>query len=294
MSDTPRRGFSSPEPDEQDASVHRPARRAADNDYYESIFADGGRAAPDPGPGDGGPDTKDDVLAAFASPEESRRSAKKDSSGSMVGIIMAALIIVGLIGAGLILHGADHNGEQLSAPEPSATFSVDPDSALRVEGKPMSKLGPGDMEPNSVLIPDLTILAPVRDVSTFSTVKGQRSMDIPSDPADAAWWTKSAPLVGGTHGPTTVTGHVAWGDDWGAFHHLSQARAGMVVWTKNEDGKTQKWLVNKVYVRPRTEFPQELWFDKGPRRLVLITCGGEPVHNHFPDNVFVEAVPVVK
>lgn len=294
MSDTPRRGFSSSEPDKQDASVHRPARRAADDDYYESIFADGGEAAPDPGPGDPGPDTKDDVLAAFAAPEESRRSAKKDSSGSMVGIIMAALIIVGLIGAGLILHGVDHNGEQLSAPEPSATFSLDPDSALRVEGKPMSKLGPGDMEPNSVLIPDLTILAPVRDVSTFSTVKGQRSMDIPSDPADAAWWTKSAPLVGGTHGPTTVTGHVAWGDDWGAFHHLSQARAGMVVWTKNEDGKTQKWLVNKVYVRPRTEFPQELWSDKGPRRLVLITCGGEPVHNHFPDNVFVEAVPVVK
>lgn len=289
MSDTPRRGFSSPEPDDPDATtIRRPARRAAADDYYESIFADVGVAS-DPGPDDGGPDTKDDV---FASPEESRPPAKEDSSGSMVGVIMAALIIVGLIGAGLILHGTSHNGEQLPAPEPSATFSLDPDSALRVEGKPMSKLGPGDMEPNSVLIPDLTILAPVRDVSTFSTVKGQKSMDIPSDPADAAWWTKSAPLVGGAHGPTTVTGHVAWGDDWGAFHHLSQARAGMVVWTKNKDGRTQKWVVNKVYVRPRTEFPQELWSDKGARRLVLITCGGEPVNNHFPDNVFVEAIPV--
>lgn len=290
MNDTPRRGFTSPEPDDPDATtIRRPARRAAaDDDYYESIFADVG-AASDPGPDDGGPNTKDDV---FASPEESHPPAKADSSGSMVGIIMAALIIVGLIGAGLILHGTSHNGEQLPAPEPSATFSLDPDSALRVEGKPMSKLGPGDMEPNSVLIPDLTILAPVRDVSTFSTVKGQKSMDIPSDPADAAWWTKSAPLVGGAHGPTTVTGHVAWGDDWGAFHHLSQARAGMVVWTKNKDGRTQKWVVNKVYVRPRTEFPQELWSDKGARRLVLITCGGEPVHNHFPDNVFVEAIPV--
>lgn len=102
--------------------------------------------------------------------------------------------------------------------------------------------------------------------------------------------------VGGT-GTTLITGHI---DNLyqgaGAFYNLRLAEPGEIVSTTDGDGHTVHWRVISMRVVVKAKLPPSVFNDRfGPRRLVLVTCGGpivySPYGNYYLDNVIVTAVP---
>jgi hypothetical protein len=123
-------------------------------------------------------------------------------------------------------------------------------------------------------------------------------------------WVEAAELVvpaerdevgrfGGDRGTTLLVGHVT-NDGPGVFVDLARLRARDLVYVTSADGRRTSWRVVSRRTVPKDALPDSLWSHEGPRRLVLVTCGGEVVEalNHdgtlsreYLDNLLVTAVP---
>jgi hypothetical protein len=59
-------------------------------------------------------------------------------------------------------------------------------------------------------------------------------------------------------------------------------------------GGTATYRVVSVRSYPKTALPTNVWSLRGPRRLVLVTCGGpfDEAAGHYRDNIVLTAVPV--
>jgi sortase (surface protein transpeptidase) len=59
------------------------------------------------------------------------------------------------------------------------------------------------------------------------------------------------------------------------------------------DGKTTTYKVVSVRTMLKERLPTDIWSQKGPNHLVVVTCGGPFDHatGHYRDNVVVTAVP---
>jgi hypothetical protein len=79
----------------------------------------------------------------------------------------------------------------------------------------------------------------------------------------------------------------------GVFSRLAQVRPGAEVMVGAQRRVTH-WRVVSVRAYPKAELPHLVWAgDRGPRRLVLVTCGGPvlPDGSGYADNVLVIARP---
>lgn len=148
---------------------------------------------------------------------------------------------------------------------------------------------PTNMRANTIEFPDLRVYAPLLSVS----VK-QSDIVVPFDAHEVGVYNGAAPLTASA-GSTALVGHVTNGAVRGAFYPLAGAERGMTIWTRDGKHVARSWVVRRVVTYPRTGLPDRLFESVGPRRLVLITCGGEVTWvgsaRHYADNVVVEAVP---
>jgi len=136
-----------------------------------------------------------------------------------------------------------------------------------------------------------TATAPVDRVQTL----GDGSLELPEDPQRMGWWSGSSP-AGTPYGSVVVAGHLdsrLFGVGFAA--HMAVLARGDVVLLTDAD-QERRYRVRTRYLLPRTRLSAlaALFSDRGPARLVLITCGGtyDRARGAYSDNFVVEATPL--
>jgi Sortase domain len=249
----------------------------------------------------------------------------------LAALIVASVLVAG--GAGLIGWGAQASGH-IAVPAPAHTFDVATIGASPVDAGPVdatpidatpidaAPIGAGSTSPgassttpaalspahppsashkpapppkptNRLVIPSLRVNAVLLDESIVNN-----SLTIPDDVDDVGHYRAGAPLVGSV-GTVLLAGHVnERGQGNGALFELARIAANAVVQTVTAAGATSTWHVTSVHEVNKAALPQDIFAAGGPRRLVVVTCGGalEPIPGDpgafsYQDNVIVTAVP---
>jgi hypothetical protein len=155
---------------------------------------------------------------------------------------------------------------------------------------------PAAEAPTAMSIPALNLQAPI-DRDAISVKTGQ--MEIPPDVKRVGWWQDGAAPAQGS-GTTLVFGHINYANQGpGAFSALAMAGDGKgsvngdLVDVRTADGRTYTYRIVSVTRMLKANLPTSIFTKTGPRKLVMVTCGGalDPHTHHYVDNVVVTAVP---
>ncbi|WP_408640099.1 class F sortase [Cutibacterium equinum] len=108
-----------------------------------------------------------------------------------------------------------------------------------------------------------------------------------------AWAAGSAPLSAAS-GTTTLAGHVWSTGEPGVFFRLREVRVGHEIAVTDEGRHLSRYRVTDITVTPKAMLPPSAWGTRsGPRRLILVTCGGRETgragHRSWDSNVIVVA-----
>jgi Sortase domain len=101
------------------------------------------------------------------------------------------------------------------------------------------------------------------------------TLPIPEDLSEASWWGVG---LGARRGVTLLSGHVNWAGRAGPFHELWAMRAGDQVSVVDPSGGRWVYRVSGTETLAKEDLPahaQQLFSQRGPHRLVLVTCGGD-------------------
>lgn len=124
--------------------------------------------------------------------------------------------------------------------------------------------------PRALRIPAIDVRTPL--VSLGFNRDG--TVEVPTDPARAGWFQPG--VRPGGHGSAVLLGHVDSVDGSAVFFRLGSLQVGDVIAVLLQDRSTVRFGVTSVTVHPNAEFPAEMVYkDHGPRRLTLVTCGGD-------------------
>ncbi|PYY47305.1 class F sortase [Curtobacterium sp. MCLR17_043] len=144
--------------------------------------------------------------------------------------------------------------------------------------------------PTTITVDHAGISAPVRPEG----VDEDGAMALPPDPATAGWYRFGA-APSSTEGTVVIAAHVdAVGYGIGPFSRLGDAPTGTRVTLTDADGAETAWRIDSVSMLEKQGLPWgEVFRDDGPRRLVLVTCGGtfDAATGHYESNLVVTAVP---
>jgi hypothetical protein len=148
----------------------------------------------------------------------------------------------------------------------------------------------GGAAPARVQISSLGVDAPV---SAVAIDLGSGDVAVPPDIHRAGWW-KDGAAPADSSGTVLIAGHVdsavAGG---GAFFPLKSAQRSALIVVGTASGATYRYRVTRVQTIPKPQLPTGIFTRTGPRRLVLVTCGGpfDQRTKHYVDNVIVYATP---
>jgi hypothetical protein len=202
-----------------------------------------------------------------------------------VGISLAVLATVVL--------SPDGNAPVAVAPLPAHPFTVTRTTAgTATTQATLTATRAGDCRGGTtsrLSIPSLGITAPL-----IGEPLVHDSLSIPPDVQTVGWWTGGGQLVGST-GTVLVAGHVDWaGQGDGALYPLAGIQPGATICTTAATGAVASWAVSSAIAVAKTTLPQTVFAATGPRRLVVVTCGGafDSQTGHYADNVVVRATPV--
>jgi Sortase domain len=230
---------------------------------------------------------------------------RRTAPGHSVAVIAAAALAVLLVLTGIVVlvsSGSHGSGKPHAQPLPAQTFELAPQQARAVaapaaltvpqQGSIQHQCKPLADEVPQVIIGSLCIYAP-----TVPTEVVDNSLIIPTDVHQVGLDTDSA-AMSAKQGTTIIAGHV---DDIhqgeGVFYYLHQIKPGADITVMSGGGTkaTSHWRVYKTQVAHKTALPRDIWSTTGPRRLVLVTCGGPLLAtesgNTYEDNVLVYATP---
>ncbi|WP_435124485.1 class F sortase [Micromonospora tulbaghiae] len=125
------------------------------------------------------------------------------------------------------------------------------------------------LEPGSVRLPlGGTARLVRRDVG------GDGTLPVPDGVAEAAWW--GSELTAGT-GAAVIAGHVTWRGEPGPFAELWQAGRGGRIEVTDAQGRHRRYRITEVRTVAKSDLPRrapDLFGQRGPHRIVLVTCGG--------------------
>ncbi|WP_177220979.1 class F sortase [Lentzea xinjiangensis] len=99
-------------------------------------------------------------------------------------------------------------------------------------------------------------------------------LPVPDGIGEATWWGTE---LAGTEGATVLAGHVDWKGAKGPFAELWQAQNGREVVIADSAGKEFRFRIKQIETVRKEQLPAravEFFGPRGPRRLVLVTCGG--------------------
>jgi hypothetical protein len=151
--------------------------------------------------------------------------------------------------------------------------------------------GAGGLTPRRVRLAAVGIDAPVSPVG-IDTLDGE--LGVSPRLGQTGWWRDGAAPAAGA-GAILIAGHVdSARAGAGAFFLLHRARPGNRVQVTTENGRTFTYRVVSVRNYPKPALPIDIYSQRGPPRLVLVTCGGpfDSRIGHYKDNVVLTAVPV--
>lgn len=225
------------------------------------------------------------------------------AGGSLRRRLAIALPAVLLLTAGgvLTVRGlSGPGGGPHAQPLPARLFAIDPAAARSLpEPAALSRPQPGSIQAAcaslaarqpQVTIASLCIFAPLAPARVIGGV-----LHVPADVHQAGLDVTSAALSA-RHGTTIIAGHVddvSQGD--GAFHFLYQVQPGALITVTGPDHKVTTWRAYETAVVAKTALPPGIWSTTGPRRLVLVTCGGPLLRtragNTYRDNILIYATP---
>lgn len=128
-----------------------------------------------------------------------------------------------------------------------------------------------DRGPNTLHVDSVGIHAKLGEPVSFNS----NHVLLPSADDDTAnVWAEGATLAAG-EGTTLVIGHVqTWTNPKGVFWGLAEVKPGDVVSATDGDGKNTGWVITELYNVNKNELSSDVFSQEGPRRLILVTCGG--------------------
>jgi hypothetical protein len=257
------------------------------------------------------PEPEDIAFDMFNWHEPAARQARRRAARwrmPLFAVAVAACLAGGIV---LIVSGSMSH-PPAAAPLPVAQFAIGPGTLgklpplrhgnITVNGAVPGR--PGErcrltIARSRLVIPSLCIDGPV--VPTDQQRGG--ALSIPDNVREIALWTGGAPLTGPDgkplqKGTTLLAGHVDYyGQGDGTLYNLYQIQPGALVYTCDAAGHVARWRVTKLVVVLKTQLPPWAFAGTtGPRRLVLVTCGGplDYVRGYgytYRDNVIAVAVP---
>jgi Sortase domain len=216
----------------------------------------------------------------------------------LAAALPAALLLAGgaLIARGLLGPGGGPHAQPL----PARVFSIAPAAARRLPAQPpLARPQPGSIQAACVRLPASQPQIAIPSLCIYAPLVGARvaggALVIPADVHLAGFDTQSAAL-GARHGTTIIAGHVdnvSQGD--GAFYFLYQIKPGALITVTGPGRRTTTWRAYKTVIAEKTALPSGIWSLTGPRRLILVTCGGPLEHtqagNTYRDNILIYATP---
>ena len=117
-------------------------------------------------------------------------------------------------------------------------------------------------------------------------------MQLPDDPAIAGWY-RYGPDARAPSGSIVIAAHVdSLRYGLGPFVRIRDLPSGAPIRITDADGRTTVYRVDFIRRTLKHALPTKSLFDRsGPRRLVLVTCGGtfDTVSRTYSDNVLVHA-----
>jgi hypothetical protein len=225
------------------------------------------------------------------------RSGRPRRPGSIwVGAIIVALACV--VGGALVIVRSAQSTPAPPAPLPARQFqnvALPPLAANETIPPATGGTVPGYDGANRVFVDSLGIDAPYVGVGI-----GADGLSIPADVHTVGRWTGGA-TVDATAGTVLLAGHVDYvGQGAGALYRLYQIQPGALVVVTDASGQRTSWRVTGLQVVQKAALPTDLFDAAGPRRLILVTCGGPLLrvtdaagesYNTYRDNVIATAVP---
>lgn len=153
-----------------------------------------------------------------------------------------------------------------------------------------------DMDPGTIWIPSLGAYGPLVAGDVDELEDGGRGLQLPDDPSRMTVWSGGA-APAATSGTTLVSGHVSYRGTAGTLRGLAYIEPGARIHIKDDAGEVAEWVnaAADVVEVNKTALPEWVWAGPaGPRRLVLVTCGGPliPGTQRHRDNVIATAVPL--
>jgi hypothetical protein len=145
-----------------------------------------------------------------------------------------------------------------------------------------------DLPPDELDIPSLGIMAPL-----VSEVIADHALTVPSDVHTVGLWSGGGELDG-TTGTVLLAGHVNFYNQGnGALYGLSTITPGTTIFVSSATDQVTSWTARSLSSYPKTNLPQGIFTPSGPRRLVIVTCGGafDSTTGHYLDNVVLTADP---
>ena len=204
---------------------------------------------------------------------------------------------LGLAGVALIVAGALGKFSD-AAPLPSKQFSdvtatAQPASAVAVKPLPadgqttgVAVIDPASMGPNRILIPSLGIYAEIIPVPVDNG-----ALVIPDQPRQVGLDESGPPPVA-QQGSTLIAGHVNMAGTQGALANLAGIQPGARIVVTDASRVRTDWAVDGLTVVRKAALPTGLDRGDGPRRLVVVTCGGQVHNGQYDMNVIAYAHPV--
>ena len=176
--------------------------------------------------------------------------------------VAVVLVMVGIVGAGLVIAAPGPHPTTSRGPEPSSPTSSVPASQARRTGSVAAE------PPAVVLLPSDTRV-PVVAVAT----RANGVLDVPDDVAAAGWWSGGS-RVGDPFGATLIAGHVdSTEQGLGAYAELLTARPRQRIRLSSAHLE-QHFVINSLRLIGKGDVARDsrLWSPRGDRRLVLVTC----------------------
>ena len=221
-----------------------------------------------------------------------RRRVRPTVRKGAVGVVIAFALVMVALGSIVVAYGVSVTPPPL--PDLPGGFTAQPDQPVTgPTDRPRPRPNPntaGEPITDRLIIDAISVDAPV--IST-STDDGQ--LGIPLDPTTVGQWDGGA-TANDKQGTTLIAGHVIYNTTKGALYHLGDLQPGNIAWVADHAGNLTAWKLVDLHAYVKAELPADIYSPTGPRRLVVVTCGGETYtssgHRLFTENVVAVFVPV--
>lgn len=236
-----------------------------------------------------------------------RRGGRRGTARAAAATV--ALFLVGVLALALGIRGSDGPPQPVAvAAAPSSTSTSDMEAEPTAFPNPRTTPSPGPVVQTStsakkkVSQPRLGRLLPASDPVALEIpsiglkssnfvdleVEEDGTLEVPASADEVGFYTGGR--TPGELGPAVLGAHVDSEKGPGIFYNLGAVKPGAKIHIAREDGSRVTFVVDKVAVYPKDDFPTEAVYrgDVVRAEIRLVTCGGTFDRvKHYLDNVVV-------